>query len=111
VTERDVTGHAELNLVRSLSIGPDAAIFLNATLYASTEPCTMCSGAIYWSGIGRVVYPLSTDALLANVSEISGSQALTLSCREVFARGGREIDVSGPYLEKPASAVHEGYWN
>jgi tRNA(Arg) A34 adenosine deaminase TadA len=27
-----------------------------ATLYTSTEPCVMCSGAICWAGIGRVVY-------------------------------------------------------
>jgi len=29
------------------------------TLYTSAEPCCMCAGAVYWTGIGRVVYALS----------------------------------------------------
>jgi tRNA(Arg) A34 adenosine deaminase TadA len=111
VTEQDVTGHAELNLVRSAGLTLGASGLLNATLYASTEPCAMCSGAIYWSGIGRVVYGLSTEALMAIVNDLAGSGTLALSCREVFARGGRSLDVSGPHLEKQASAVHEGFWN
>jgi tRNA(Arg) A34 adenosine deaminase TadA len=111
VTGRDVTGHAELNLVRAASTTLDASDLLNATLYTSTEPCAMCSGAIYWSGIGRVVYVLSNEALMTIWSEAAASEALTLSCREVFARGGRGVDVSGPHLEKAARAVHEGFWS
>jgi hypothetical protein len=48
---------------------------------------------------------------MAIVNDPAGSATLTLSCREVFARGGRSVDVSGPQLEQQASAVHEGYWN
>jgi tRNA(Arg) A34 adenosine deaminase TadA len=111
VTGRDVTGHAELNLVRAASMTHDASDLLNATLYTSTEPCAMCSGAIYWSGIGRVVYALSSEALMAIWSDAAVSETLTLSCREVLARGGRGVEVSGPHLEKVASAVHEGFWS
>jgi hypothetical protein len=35
---------------------------------------------------------------------------LLLSCRDVFARGGRPIEVLGPLLEEEARAVHEGFW-
>jgi tRNA(Arg) A34 adenosine deaminase TadA len=46
LTGRDCTGHAELNLVRAASQKYDPAAFLRAcTLYTSTEPCAMCSGA------------------------------------------------------------------
>jgi len=110
VTGRDVTGHAELNLVRAASAQLDVAALEGATLYASTEPCAMCSGAIYWSGIGRVVYALSTEALTAMV-EGPGASTLTLSCREVFARGGRSVGVSGPQLTEQAAAVHLGFWD
>jgi len=80
------------------------------TLYTSTEPCAMCAGAIYWSGVGRVVYGLTERGLL----ELTGSHAenptLDLPCREVFARGHRKIVVIGPLLEDEAAKVHEGFW-
>lgn len=69
----------------------------------------MCAGAIYWSGIGRVVYALSAATLNAIVAD-GGEAELALPCREVFARGGREVAVSGPHLESDALAVHEGFW-
>ena len=110
VTSHDVTGHAELNLVRTASIQFDVAALQSSTLYTSTEPCAMCSSAIYWSGIGRVVYALGSEQLMAIVNDVSGSSTLALSCREVFARGGRNIEVSGPNLVEQAAAVHEGFW-
>lgn len=81
-----------------------------ATLYTSTEPCAMCAGAIYWTGIGRVVYALAA----ANLSRYTGSEmenlTLDLPCREVFARGQHTTEVSGPHLEDDAGRVHEGFW-
>ena len=62
VTDVDPTGHAETNLVR-LAGKLDRATRITSTLYTSTEPCAMCAGAIYWSGIGRVVFALSEVAL------------------------------------------------
>jgi tRNA(Arg) A34 adenosine deaminase TadA len=80
------------------------------TLYSSAEPCAMCAGAIYWTGIGRVVYALSGEALLRLIGKHLGHSALDLPCREVFARGRRKVEVSGPHLEDEAAAVHEGFW-
>jgi tRNA(Arg) A34 adenosine deaminase TadA len=111
VTEQDVTGHAELNLVRRASMQFDFEALEGVTLYASTEPCAMCSSAIYWSGIGRVIYALSSEGLMAIVNDVSGSGTLALSCREVLARGGRTVEVSGPHLQELARPVHEGFWN
>jgi tRNA(Arg) A34 adenosine deaminase TadA len=110
VTGHDLTAHAELNLVRTASMQFDVAALRESTLYTSTEPCAMCSSAIYWSGIGRVVYALSGEQLIGIVNDDSGSSTLALSCREVFARGGRAIGVSGPHLTDEAATVHEGFW-
>ena len=109
LTEGDCTNHAELNLVRAASRRYDEASLGGCTLYTSTEPCAMCAGAIYWSGIGRVVFALSGAALNGMV-EGDEEAELSLSCREVFARGGRAIHVSGPHLDEEARAVHEGFW-
>ncbi|WP_394552428.1 nucleoside deaminase [Agromyces sp. MMS24-JH15] len=110
VTRRDPTGHAETNAVRAAAAAFTAAELARATLYTSTEPCAMCSGAIYWSGIGRVVFALSEAGLRAIVAEQEGVPTLALPCREVFAHGGRPIEVVGPVPLDGASAVHDGFW-
>lgn len=109
VSGRDVTAHAELNLIRAASAKLDPAALASHTLYTSTEPCAMCAGGIYWSGTGRVVFALSSATFLARVHAESGAR-LELSCRDVFSRGGRKVDVSGPNLEDEAWDVHEGFW-
>ena len=58
VTDRDGTGHAETNLVRLATQRFSPEELARCTIYASTEPCAMCAGAIHWSHIGRVVYAL-----------------------------------------------------
>jgi len=109
-TGHDITGHAETNLVRKASAAFSAEVLAGCTLYTSTEPCAMCAGAIFWSGIGRVVYALSERSLLELASPQSGGDFLNLPCREVFARGGQAIEVLGPLLEEEARQVHIGFW-
>jgi len=110
VTTGDCTGHAELNLVREASVRFTPEQLRPLTLYTSTEPCAMCAGAIFWSGIGRVVFALSSETLGAIVRDETGAWTLAMSCREVFERGGRPTDVSGPLLEDEGRAVHDGFW-
>lgn len=111
VTGRDVTGHAELNLVRLASGRYSEDELRSCTLYSSTEPCAMCAGGIYWSGIGRVVYALSE----ARLGEFTGADAenptMHLSARAVLAAGQREIGVEGPVDVPEAEAVHAGFWD
>ncbi len=111
VTGSDATGHAETNLVRlaSAAYGPDELRAL--TLVTSTEPCAMCAGAIYWSGIGRVVYALSEAELYAITGADPANPTLELPCRTVFAAGRREIVVEGPFDLEAARAVHAGFWD
>ena len=108
-TTGDVTGHAETNLVR-LAMRYSLAQLRAFTLYTSCEPCAMCSGAIYWSGIGRVVYALSEHELLPLTGDHPDNPTLSLPSREVFARGQRTVTVSGPALENEARAPHIGFW-
>jgi tRNA(Arg) A34 adenosine deaminase TadA len=110
VTSQDCTGHAETNLVRLASQRFSPAQLAHCGLYASTEPCAMCAGAIHWSQIGRVVYALSETDLYALIGP--SPEHLFLPCREVFGRRGRSIEVSGPVaaVEMEARAVHENFW-
>jgi tRNA(Arg) A34 adenosine deaminase TadA len=106
----DCTGHAEVNAVRAAWQVRPAHGLKKATLYSSAEPCAMCAGAIYWSGISRVVYALSEEHLLTLTGNHPENPTLSLPCREVFARGQRAVEVAGPMLEDEAAKAHEGFW-
>jgi tRNA(Arg) A34 adenosine deaminase TadA len=106
----DGTAHAERLLATKActTLGPD--VLKGATLYSSAEPCAMCAGAIYWAGIGRLVYGLSEHRLRALTGNHPENPTLDLPCREVFKRGQRATEVLGPLLEDEAEALHAGVW-
>jgi tRNA(Arg) A34 adenosine deaminase TadA len=108
--EGDPTQHAELvaAALAARQLSPEE--LADCTLYTSAEPCCMCSGAIYWTGIGRVVYALSEHSLLGLTGAHPENPTFSLPCREVFARGQRVIDVHGPMLEDEAATAHAGFW-
>lgn len=110
ITESDVTGHAETNLVSIASRKFSEDFLAGTTLYTSTEPCAMCSGAIYWSGIGRVVFALSEAGLAEMTGADPQNPTLQLPCRMVFQAGQRDIEVLGPLLDDEARVVHVGFW-
>ena len=109
VTENDCTGHAETNLLREACKQYTADFLASCTLYASTEPCPMCSGAIFWGNIRRVVFGLSEEALYAMIGDQS-QDVLRMSCRDLLAKGRKEISVIGPVLEEEARKTHDGFW-
>jgi tRNA(Arg) A34 adenosine deaminase TadA len=107
----DGTAHAERLLATQACTTLDADILKGATLYSSAEPCAMCAGAIYWAGIGRLVYGLSEHRLRAVTGNHPENPTLDLPCREVFGSGQRATEVVGPLLEDEAEALHAGVWN
>jgi tRNA(Arg) A34 adenosine deaminase TadA len=110
-TGHDPIGHAETNLVRESGQRFEMAELATSTLYTSTEPCVMCTGAIYWAGIPRVVFALSEAELGELVATQAGVPTLSVPCREVFARGGRPVDVVGPVALAAAREVHQDFWD
>ena len=107
---RDSTAHAETNLVRTAYQAYPHEVLAGCTLYASTEPCAMCAAAIFWAGIGRVVFALSEHEMVAQVGPALAADFLDLPCREVFARGGHPVEVLGPLLQEEARQAHIGFW-
>ncbi|WP_407179070.1 nucleoside deaminase [Bradyrhizobium sp. STM 3562] len=106
----DGTAHAERLLATQACRTLSKEILANATLYSSAEPCAMCAGAIYWAGIGRVVYALSERRLRGVTGNHPENPTLDLPCREVFRSGQRPTEVVGPLLEDEAEGLHEGVW-
>jgi len=105
-------GHAEANLAREAAKLLDWDDLERCTLYTSVEPCCMCAGAAYWTGIGAVVFGVTE----ARLGELTGDHpenlTLDLPCRTVFAAGRRSIEVRGPYaeIEDEVLAVHKDFW-
>ncbi len=113
ITERKCTGHAETQVAERASMEYSKDFLAGCTLYTTAEPCAMCSGAIYWAGIGRVVYGMTEKDLLAQTGADPQNPTFDLPCREVFARGQKNIEVVGPFPElvEEIAEVHKGYWN
>jgi tRNA(Arg) A34 adenosine deaminase TadA len=105
LTEGQVLAHAEMNLLHRAVTEFSPDVLASATLYTSAEPCAMCAGAIFWSGVSRLVYGLSGDRL----HEMSGfsPQMLVASARDVLSRAGRQVEVVGPIFEAEAAALFE----
>jgi tRNA(Arg) A34 adenosine deaminase TadA len=106
----DGTAHAERLLATEACRTLSKDILARATIYSSAEPCAMCAGAIYWAGIGRLVYGLSEQRLRGITGNHPENPTLDLPCRAVFASGQRPTEVVGPLLEDEAEALHDGIW-
>ena len=112
ITGRNTLNHAETNLMNMAVTTLNSHQIATATLYTSCEPCAMCSGAMYWGGLNRMVYAMSELDLLKITGEDPGTATMRgVGCRNIFQSGQRDIEVSGPHLVEEASAVHIGYYD
>ena len=57
----DSTAHAEIIALTAAFNYLGSKYLPEATLFVTLEPCLMCSGALYWSKIGRIVFGASDD--------------------------------------------------
>jgi tRNA(Arg) A34 adenosine deaminase TadA len=103
VTDEQVFAHAEMNLLHRAVKDFTPDVLERSTLYTSAEPCAMCAGAIFWSGVSRLVFGLSGDRL----HKLSGysPEMLVASARDVLARAGRQVEVIGPVFESEAASI------
>lgn len=100
----DPTYHAEIGLIRDFCSENNLFDLNEYTLYTSCEPCIMCSGAMVWSNLGKVVYSVSHDQL----AKIAGDNIM-ISCREVFEKSPLQPKVEGPILNEEGLKAFEGY--
>ena len=106
----DRTAHAEKLLATRAGKAFSLDVLAGATLYSSAEPCAMCAGAIYWAGIGRVVFGQTERGLKAMTGNNPENPTLDLPCAVVFAAGQRPTEVVGPLLEDEATQLQADYW-
>lgn len=107
---RDMTAHAERLLTTRASKAYRPDFLKGCTLYTSAEPCAMCAGAMYWAGIGRVVFGQTEADLKALTGDHPENPTLDLPCRVVFAAGQRVVEVVGPMLAEEAAELQREFW-
>ena len=108
----DSVNHAEAVLAREAARRWSPAELWPCTLVTTVEPCAMCAGTQYWANIGRTVFGIAEKALLAETGNHPENPTLDLPCRQVFARGQKDIRVIGPVpaCADAITALHRRYW-
>jgi tRNA(Arg) A34 adenosine deaminase TadA len=106
----DRTAHAERLLAHWAGKNLSEEQLAGCTLYTSAEPCAMCSGTIYWVGIGRVVFGLAEHDMKGITGAHAENPTLDLPCTTVFAAGQRPTEVVGPLLAEEAAQLHIDFW-
>ncbi|MGG0739095.1 nucleoside deaminase [Niallia taxi] len=100
----DPTHHAEIGLIRRYCSENNIFDLREYTLYTSCEPCVMCSGAMVWANLGRLVFSVTHEQL----AEIAGSNIM-ISCSEVFEKSPNIPLVVEKILNEEGISVFEGY--
>jgi len=107
----DRTAHAEKLLASWAAKNLSLDELRECTLYTSAEPCAMCAGAIYWAGIGRVVFGQTERDLKAQTGAHEENPTLDLPCHIVFEAGQRPTELVGPLLGEEAAKLQDDFWS
>ncbi len=99
----DPTAHAENALIREYCQKHKIMSLEGYSLYCSTEPCMLCTGAVFWSKISRIVFSVAQ----AMLQKISGGSTKT-DCRTLL-KSHAWIEIVGPALSAEGLKVFEGY--
>ena len=105
-TENDPTFHAEMGLIKRFAQERGISDLSEYTLYSSCEPCFMCSGAMVWSKLGRLVYAASNSDL----EEILGNKGCECS-KLVFDNSFRAPKVTSGVLRQESLDVLKAYFS
>ena len=105
-TKHDPTFHGEAGLIREFCAQTAITDLHEYTLYSSCEPCFMCSGAMVWTKLGRLVYAASNRDL-ENILGQAGCD-----CSEmVFAHSPHRPQVTCGVLREEAREILRAYFS
>lgn len=100
----DPTAHAELVLISEYCRKNQLISLEGYTIYCNVEPCIMCSGAIHWSRISKVVFGVR-QAILQSVSK----GELKPDCEALINVGNKKIEIVGPVLQAEGEKILKAY--
>lgn len=95
-TEGGSAYHAETLLLLSAARKYSPEKLAECTLYSNFEPCCMCTGALYWTNVRRLVFGATEKDLLRFTGDNEENPTFSLSSREVVEHGQKDITIIGP---------------
>lgn len=104
-TKNDFTEHAEIGLIRRFTQKTGITDLSEYTLYSSCEPCYMCSGAMVWAKLGKLVYGAS-DIDLCEIIGATGSECSKI----VFENSHYSPQVVSGVLREESIALLKEYF-
>lgn len=104
-TAHDPTFHGEAGLIREFCAKTGVTDLHEYTLYSSCEPCFMCSGAMVWVKLGRLVYAASNNDL----EQILGNDGCNCS-KMVFDNSFWHPQVTVGVLKDESLEILKGYF-
>ncbi len=104
-TMHDPSFHAEAGLIRRFCEETGITDLSDYVMYSSCEPCFMCSGALVWVKLGRLVYAASN----ADLEEILGNKGC--NCSDiVFSHSFHKPEVTSGVLREESLVVLREYF-
>ncbi len=104
-TMHDPSFHGEAGLIRRFCAETGITDLSDYTMYSSCEPCFMCSGAMVWTKLGRLVY--AADNI--DLERILGNEGCNCS-RIVFENSFHKPQVTSGVLREESLAVLTAYF-
>lgn len=105
-TMHDPTFHGEAGLIRRFCAETGITDLSEYTMYSSCEPCFMCSGAMVWVKLGRLVYGASN----IDLEEILGNGGCNCS-RIVFDNSFWQPEVTEGVLREESLKILSDYFS
>ncbi len=105
-TKHDPTYHGEARLIRKFCEKTGITDLSDCTLYSSCEPCFMCSGAMVWTKLGRLVYAANNDDL----EKILGNGGGCNCSKIVFDNSFWQPEVTAGVLRDESLEVLKSYF-
>ena len=105
-TRHDPTFHGEAGLIRKFCAQTAITDLHEYTLYSSCEPCFMCSGAMVWVKLGRLVYGASN----IDLENILGNEGCNCS-KTVFDNSFWHPQVTEGIMREEALTVLKEYFD
>lgn len=106
-TKHDPTYHGEAGLIRDFCAQTGITDLSKYTLYSSCEPCFMCSGAMVWTKLGRLVYAANNDDL----EKILGNNGGCNSSKIVFDNSFWQPKVTTGILRDESIEILTAYFS
>jgi tRNA(Arg) A34 adenosine deaminase TadA len=107
-TAHDPSFHAEMGLIRRFCREKGITDLDEYTLYSSCEPCFMCSGAMVWTRLGRLVYSAGN----IDLESILGNNDSACSCSKiVFDNSFHKPRVTSGVLRDKSLEILRAYFS